>query len=65
MVAQAKERLNAALGLPPDADLRPLAGNDLVVARTRYGLFGAWVVKDSGALRELVRERARAARRSP
>jgi hypothetical protein len=58
VVAQAKERLNAALGLPPDADLRALAGNDLVVARTRYGLFGAWVVKDSGALRELVRERA-------
>jgi hypothetical protein len=57
-VAQAKERITATLGLPADADLGPLLGNDLVVARTRFGLLGAWVVKDADALRTIVRERA-------
>jgi hypothetical protein len=58
VVAQARERINAALGLAPDADLGPLLGNDLVIARTEYGLFGAWVVKDEEALRNILRERS-------
>jgi hypothetical protein len=57
VVAKVRERINAALGLAPDADVGPLLGNDLVVARTRYGLVGAWVVKDEAALRKIVRER--------
>jgi hypothetical protein len=57
-VARVKERITAALGLPPDADLGPLLGNDLVVARTRHGLFAAWIVKDEDALRAIVRDRA-------
>jgi len=56
-VAKARERINAALGLAPGADLRPLLGNDLVVARTQDGLLGAWVVKDEAALRAIVRRR--------
>ena len=56
-MAKARERINAALGLAPGADLRPLLGNDLVVARTQDGLLGAWVVKDEAALRAIVRRR--------
>jgi hypothetical protein len=56
-VAQAKARLTAALGLPADADLRPLMGNDLVAARTRDGSLVVWVVKDEDALRAILRDR--------
>jgi hypothetical protein len=62
VVARARERINQALGLAPDADLGPLLGNDLVVARTRAGLVGAWVVKDESSLRTIVRERSPSAR---
>jgi len=57
VVAQAQDRIRQALGLARDANLRPLLGNDLVVARTRFGLVGAWVVKDEAALREILRSR--------
>jgi hypothetical protein len=57
-VAQGQDRIRQALGLDPSAELGPLLGNDLVVARTQYGLFGAWVAKDEGALREALRNRA-------
>jgi hypothetical protein len=56
-VAQAQGRIQQALGLPPNTDLGPLLGNDLVATRTSDGALVVWVVKDEDALRAIVRER--------
>ena len=58
VVARVRERIDQALGLAADAELTPLLGNVLAVARTRYGLVGVWVVRDEQALRTILRRRA-------
>jgi hypothetical protein len=53
-VAQAQDRIKAALGLAQTDELGPLLGNDLVVAKTKSRPLSTWVVKDEPALRAIL-----------
>lgn len=54
VVAEADDRIKAALGLAPSDELGPLLHNDLVVAKTANGWLAAWVVKDEADLRAIL-----------